>query len=172
MGTARIYLWPGDETDTSAPPAAWATDTSAGTPPTNGLAVPQRFRGFDAAADEALAYQIPLPSNYSSGGALTFRFASAAAVAGNCVWKHAYVIERPGTTDWDGVVYSAVSTSTVATNGTAGVAVSVALTLGVSGAAAGDILHVFLGRDADNAADTLAGDAEYRAPLLFTFTTV
>lgn len=172
MGTARIIQWPGDEADTSAPPAAWATDTSGGSPPTNGLAVPQRFRGFDAGSDEAISLVYLLPSNYASGGTLSFRFASAAATSGNCIWKHAYALERPGTTDWDTIVYGTVSTSTVATSGTAGVAVSVSLTLGVSGAAAGDILHVFLGRDADNVSDTLAGDAEFRAPWLLTFSTV
>jgi len=172
MATTRIYLWPGDETDTSAPPAAWASDTSAGSPPTNGLAVPQRFRGFDAASDEAIALAVPLASNYSSGGAVSFRFASAAATSGNCVWKYAYVLERPGTTDWDGVVYGTVSTSTVATNGTAGVAATVSLTLGVVSAVAGDVLHVFLGRDADNGSDTLVGDAELRAPILVTYTSV
>jgi hypothetical protein len=172
MATGRIIQWPGDETDTSAPPAAWATDTSGGAAPTNGVAVPQRFRGFDAATDESIALTYYLPTNYSSGGALLFRFASAAATSGNCVWKYAYAIERPGTTDQDTIVYGTVSTSTVATNGTAGVAANVSLTLGVSGAVAGDILHVFLGRDADNAADTLAGDAEFRAPWIFTYTTV
>lgn len=172
MASARIFTWPGDETDTSAPPAAWATDTSGGSPPTNGLAVAQRFRGFDAASDEAIALTYQLPSNYSSGGTLSFRFSSAAATSGNCVWKYAYALERPGTTDQDTIVYGTVSTSTVATNGTAGVAANVSLDLGVSGAAVGDILHVFLGRDADNAADTLAGDAELRAPLLLTFNVV
>lgn len=172
MGTGRHLFHPGDEVDTSAPPAAWATDTSGGSPPTNGLAVPVRFRGFDAASDEAIGYTFTLPSNYSSGGTVAFRFSSAAATSGNCVWKHAYALETVGTTDWDGIVYGAVSTSTVATSGTAGVAVAVSLTLGVTGAAAGNILHIFLGRDADNAADTLAGDAEYRASTLLTWTTV
>ncbi len=172
MATARIYQWPGDEIDTSAPPAAWATDTSGGSPPTNGLAAVQRFRGFDAGSDEAIGLVFLLPSNYASGGTLTFRFSSAAATSGNCIWKYAYALERPGTTDWDGVVYGTVSTTTVATHGTAGVATVVTIDLGVSGAAAGDVLHVLFGRDADNASDNLAGDAEFRAPWLLTFTVV
>ena len=172
MGSARVLLWPGDDIDTSAPPAAWATDTSGGTPPSNGLATVTRFRGFDAASDEAIAFNIVLPSNYSSGGTVVFRFSSAAATSGDCVWKYAYALERPGTTDWDGIVYGTVSTSTQTTSATAGVAKSVSLDLGVSSAAAGDILCVFLGRDADNVADTLAGDAEFRAPWSVTWTTV
>ena len=172
MGTARVILTPGDDIDTSAPPAAWATDSSAGTPPSNGLATVTRFRGFDAASDEAIAFNIVLPSNYSSGGTVVFRFASAAATSGNCVWKYAYALERPGTTDWDGIVYGTVSTTTVATSATAGIATSVSVDLGVSGAAAGDILCIFLGRDADNGSDNLAGDAEFRAPWSVSWSTV
>lgn len=172
MGTGRHVFMPGDDIDTAAPPAAWATDTAGGAAPSNGDSAVLRFRGFDATTDESIAYSFPLPTNYSSGGTLVFRFASAAATSGNCVWKYAYALERPGTTDWDGVSYGTVLTSTVATNGTAGVATSVSADLGVTGAAAGDILHIYLGRDANNAADTLAGDAEYRAGSVFTWTTV
>jgi hypothetical protein len=172
MATARVFQYPGQEIDTSAPPAAWATDTSGGSPPTNGLAVVKRFRGFDAASDEAIGFTLWLPSNYSSGGTLLFRFSSAAATSGNCVWKHAYGISRPGTTDYDGEVYGTVGTTTVATHATAGVEKTVSVDLGVTGAAAGDVLRVFFGRDADNVADTLAGDAEFHAPWQFTFSVV
>ena len=174
MATARIFQWFGDESDPAAnAPAAVASEASGAAAPSNGHQLRRRIRAFDGATDEAIFLIYLLPSNYSSGGTLTFRFSSN-ATSGNVIWKTAYALSTPGTTDFDGLAFGTVTAaSAVATSGTAGVETTKAIDLGVTGATAGQILYVYLGRDADNASDTVdATDVELCEPWLLTFTTV
>jgi hypothetical protein len=172
-GTARIYQWFGDESDPATnPPAAVAAEASGAAAPTNGQQLRRRIRGFDAGTDEGIFLVFVLPSNYSSGGTLTFQW-SANATSGDVIWKTAYALATFGTTDFDGVAFGTVTAASAQTaSGTAGVEVSKTIDLGVTGATAGQRLYVYLGRDADNIADTMTGDAELVEPWLFTFTTV
>lgn len=174
MATARIFVFFGDETDPATnAPAAVASEASGAAAPTNGQQLRRRFRGFDSATDEGIFLTFLLPSNYSSGGTLTFRHSSN-ATSGNIIWKTGYALSTPGTTDFDGVAIGTVTAAAAsATNATAGVETSVSIDLGVTGATAGQILYVYLGRDADNASDTVnANDAELCEPLLLTFNVV
>lgn len=174
MATARIFQWFGDESDpASNAPAAVASEASGAAAPSNGHQLRRRIRGFDSATDEAIFLVFLLPSNYSSGGTLTFRFSSN-ATSGNVIWKTAYALSTLGTTDFDGIAFGTVTASAAqATPGTAGVEKSVSIDLGVSGAVAGQVLYVYLGRDADNASDTVnANDAELCEPWLLTFDVV
>lgn len=172
-GTARIYQWFGDETDpASNAPALVASEASGAAAPTNGHQLRRRYRGFDSTTDEAIFLTFVFPSNYVSGGTLTFRY-STNATSGDVVWKHAYALTTPGTTDFDGVAFGTVTAAAADTvPGTAGVEKTVTLDLGITGAQAGQVLYVYLGRDADAAGDTMTGnDAELCEPWLLTFTT-
>lgn len=174
MGTARIFQWFGDESDpASNAPAAVASEASGASAPTNGQQLRRRIRGFDSATDEGVFLIYTLPANYSSGGTLSFRYSSN-ATTGNVIWKTGWALATPGTTDFDGVAIGTVTAATAnAVPGTAGVEKTVSIDLGVTGATVGDVLYVYLGRDADNASDTVnANDAELCEPWLLTFTTV
>lgn len=173
MGTARVLQWFGDETDPASNAAvAVASEASGGAAPTNGQQLRRRIRTYDGATDQGLFFTVLLPSNYVSGGALTIRWSSN-ATSGNVVWKTAYALSTPGTTDFDAVVFGTVSTASAqATSGTAGVETSKTIDLGVSGAVAGQVLYIYLGRDADSATDTMsANTAELCEPWLISFTT-
>lgn len=174
MGSAVIHGWFGDETDPATnAPAAVASEASGAAAPTNGQQLRRRIRGFDSATDEGLFFIYRLPSNYSSGGTLSFRWSSN-ATSGNVIWKTAYALATPGTTDFDGIAFGTVTAASAqATSGTAGVEVDKSIDLGITGAVAGQTLYVYLGRDADNASDTVnANDAELCEPWLLSFTTV
>jgi hypothetical protein len=110
-----------------------------------------------------------LPSNYASGGTLTFRY-STDATSGNVVWKTGFAVSTPGTTDFDGVAIGTVTAVAAdAVPSTAGVEKSVAVDLGVTGATAGSVLYVYLGRDADNASDTVnSNDVELCEPWILS----
>lgn len=172
-GTARLYQWFGDETDPATnAPAAVASEASGAAAPTNGQQLRRRFRGFDSTTDEGIFLTFVLPSNYVSGGTLTFRYSSN-ATTGNVVWKTAYALSTPGTTDFDGVAFGTVTALAAnAVPATAGVEKTVTIDLGITGAQAGQVLYVYLARDADAAGDTMTGnDAELCEPWMLTFTT-
>lgn len=163
MGTAKFYLWPGDEffpSTNAAGGGAWSTENSGASAPTNGPILPREFLPFDASTDEGVFWLFRIPANYASGGTLAFDWTSN-ATTGNVIWKTAYALSTPGATDFDGLALGTVTPATAsATQGTAGVEKPQAIDLGITGAVAGQKLYVYLGRDADNVADTMSGDAE------------
>ncbi len=174
-GTARVYFRWGDEIDpaTNAPDtAATGTEASGAAAPTNGQQLRRKFRGFDSATDEGTFFVHVLPSNYVSGGSLTFDWSSN-ATSGNVIWKTGYALSTQGTTDFDGLAIGTVTAASAqACSATAGVEVTKTIDLGVTGATAGQKIYIYLGRDADNASDTVnANDAELAQPILFTYTT-
>jgi hypothetical protein len=173
MPTAKIYQWFGDESDpASNAPAAVASEASGAAAPSNGHQLRRRIRGFDAGTDEGTFLVFVLPTNYSSGGTLAFRYSSN-ATSGNVVWKTGYALATPGTTDFDGVAIGTVTAaSPAAVPGTAGVEANVSIDLGVTGATAGQTLYVYLGRDADHASDTATGDAEWAEPWYLSISVV
>lgn len=176
MASARIYQWAGDEqfpATNAAGGGTWTTEASGAAAPTNGQQLRRRFLPYDPTTDEGAFFIYTLPSNYSSGGTLSFRWSSN-ATSGNVIWKTAYALETVGTTDFDGVAFGTVTAAAAsAANATAGVATSVSIDLGVTGATAGQVLYIYLGRDADNASDTVnANDAEFLEPWLLTFNVV
>lgn len=175
MGTAKFYLWPGDEffpSTNAAGGGAWSTENSGASAPTNGQILPRKFLPFDASTDEGVFWLFRLPANYASGGTLTFDWSSN-ATTGNVVWKSAYVLSTPGTTDFDGLALGTVTAgSASATHGTAGVEKTQTIDLGVTGATVGQKLYVYLGRDADNASDTMSGDAELSVGFFLSIETI
>jgi hypothetical protein len=173
MGSARHYGHFGDEVDpASNAPAAVVSEASGAAAPSNGQQLRRRFRGFDQTTDEGIFLTFVLPSNYSSGGTLTFRY-STSVTSGNVVWKTGYALSTPGTTDFDGVAIGTITPATAsAVPASAGIEKSVSIDLGMTGATVGQVLYVYLGRDADHASDTAAADAELCEPWILTHTTV
>lgn len=177
MGTARIFGNFGDETDpASNAPAAVASTASSASAPTNGQQLRFRSRDFDQSTDEGLFLYFLLPSNYSSGGTLTFSWLTT-ATTGAVVWKTGFVVVHPSSegspTDLDAAAIGTVTAQAAATvPGTAGQVKVSAFDLGVTGAHAGDTLVVYLGRDADDASDTLAADCKLLEPWLLSVDTV
>lgn len=177
MGTGRILQYFGDEIAPSTnPPGAVSSADSSATAPTNGAKVARRWRPFDPTTDQTMQLNYLLPSNYSSGGSITFEW-SVGTNTGNVVWKYAYcLIHKSGEgspTVITSTVFGTVGTTTVAAAATNDLAKATTIDLGVTGAHAGDTLAVMLGRDADNAADTInAFSIAFIEPWLFTYTTV
>lgn len=174
MGTGRIYQWFGDETEPAANPfTAAAATSSAGAAPTNGVALRLRARTVDAATDQTIQLMFALPSNYASGGTLSFKFSGVSS--GNVIWKTAYALIHPASeatpTAWSAASFGTVSTTTAAAASNTGYMKEVSIDLGVTGAHGGDLLAVLLGRDADNVSDTAAA-CSFLEPWLLTYTTV
>lgn len=177
MATGRLFQAFGAESDPAAnAPSTAAATASSGSAPTNGSQLRFRTRDFDPTTDETLHLAFWLPSNYSTGGTLNISWLTA-ATSGNVVWKTAWVLIHPSSegtpTDLDAASFGTVTAQTAAaTPGTAGYVKQSALDLAVTGAHAGDLLRVMLGRDADNASDTCANDARLVEPWYLSFTTV
>lgn len=177
MPTGVVYQWFGDETDPAAnAPATVAATASSGSAPANGQQLRFRSRDFDASTDEGVFFHATLPTSYSSGGTLNISWLTT-ATANDVVWKTAWVVVHPSSeaspTDFDAAVFGTVTAaSAVTVPGTAGYVKQQSITLGVTGAHAGDHLVVYLGRDADNVADTCTADVKLLEPWSISFATV
>jgi hypothetical protein len=139
----------------------------AGLPPTSGFASLDVRNGhvvldFDAAADESALFGAILPAHYG-GGDLTveLHWTSTSATSGNVRWLAA--AEKTTGTDIDADGFGSASAATAAAPTSAGALIKSTLTVSAANAgnpAAGDALRLKVTRDADHAADTMAGDAE------------
>lgn len=119
---------------------------------------------YDAAADENGVFTDVLPRAYAGGG-LTVRlwWLATSATTGDVKWN--VQIERMDTgTDLDADSFAAAQTATTTTSATSGAPVStdVAFTSGaqMDSLAAGESFRLKVTRDANDAADTMTGDAE------------
>lgn len=171
MSTGRIFQWFGEETDPSTNPAvALANEASGASAPTNGSILRRRIRTFDQATDQTAHLWFPLPANYISGGTLNFEYTTN-ATTGNVIFKTAYALMVPGTTDFDTLAFGTVTSAAAnAVPASAGVAKAVSIDLGVTGAVANSLLAVMFGRDADNAADTVnSNTVEWMEPWYLSY---
>src|SRR6266702_3722427 len=169
MATGTILLWPGaislpDGTSGNAFCQA-QVEKSTGTAPTNGPSLFFTELLFDAATDEHCFFTFTLPSDYSSGGIININWKRASlTTAVNVVWKAAVAAEVPNSKALNTVA------TTTACSTTSQALVTTAITLTMDSAAVGDMVTVMLGRDADNASDTLTVDAQV-TDVNFTYTT-
>jgi len=122
---------------------------------------------FDAGADEAAVFTGLLPRTYAGGG-LTVRlhWMATSAVAGDVKWNAQ--VERDDTgTDLDADSFAAAQTTTTTTGATSGApnVTQITFTDGaqMDSLAVGEPFRLKITRDADDAADTMAGDAELLA---------
>jgi hypothetical protein len=117
---------------------------------------------FDAGTDEYAFFVGALPASYAGGGlTVDIYWTATSATSGNCMWEAA--IERY-TTDLDSDSFATAQATTSATSGTSGIITKTTITL-TSGAqmdslAAGEAFRLQIMRNANNAADTMTGDAE------------
>lgn len=119
---------------------------------------------FDAASDEAAVFRGVLPSNYAGGGAtVDVYWMATSATTGDVVWTAAWEENDPNNVDLDADSFGTASTVTTTTDGTSGQVVESTLTIthaNMGSPAAGDPFRLKITRNADDAADTMTGDAE------------
>ena len=115
---------------------------------------------FDATTDESAIFLGIIPEAASLGSGLKIRLAwtATAATSGACVWDAS--LERM-TTDIDTDSFDTAASVTATTNGTSGVPNYSEITLTtIDSVIAGDGFRLKINRDANNASDTMTGDAE------------
>jgi hypothetical protein len=115
---------------------------------------------FDAATDESAIFLGIMPEAASLGSGLKIRliWTATTATSGACVWDAS--LERM-TTDIDTDSFDTAASVTTTTNGTSGVPNYSEITLTtIDSVTAGDGFRLKINRDANNASDTMTGDAE------------
>jgi len=161
MATGTILLWPGEVTlpdGTSGNVFAQAQIfKSTGTAPTNGPVLFGTELLFDGTTDEHVFFAFGMPQDYASGGTLYINWKRASGTgAADVVWKGAVAAVTPGGTEVPNTkALNTVATTTTNAGTTSQALQQTTITLTMDSAAARDSVWVMLGRDADNAADTL-----------------
>jgi hypothetical protein len=175
MGTAYANVALKAPYDTSGSvnnPATPEKIISSGTQPTNGPKVTFWQWLFDQSTDEHVCFDFFIPTNWASGATLTLKM-GAKVTTGNVVIKHGSCPLTNDSTDSDAAVYGTItSEAAIAVPATtAGRVKDVTLTLSTTGWAAGRWVQVTIGRDANHASDTAAGDMFLLATALLSYTT-
>jgi hypothetical protein len=120
---------------------------------------------FDAAADEAIQWQLPKLPNYGSGN-LTIKLLwyGDTATSGDVVWcaQTASITPDTDSQDAETKTYGTMNTVTDSHIGTTAQRIhTCSITLSnLDSLAAGDVTWLKVYRDADNGSDTMAGDAQ------------
>ncbi len=115
---------------------------------------------FDATTDESAVFLSVIPEAASLGSGLKIRLAwtATAATSGACVWDAS--LERLNT-DIDSDSFDTIASVTTTTSATSGIPNSSEITLTtIDSVTAGDGFRLKITRDANNASDTMTGDAE------------
>jgi hypothetical protein len=115
---------------------------------------------FDDATDESALFLgiIPEAASLASGLKIRLIWTAATATSGDCVWDAS--LERM-TTDIDTDSFDTIASITATTNATSGVPNYSEITLTtIDSVTAGDGFRLKINRDANNASDTMTGDAE------------
>jgi hypothetical protein len=115
---------------------------------------------YDDATDESLFFMGIIPEAASLGSGLKIRlhWMATTATSGNVVWDVS--LERM-TTDLDSDSFDTIASGTAAANGTSGILTVTEITLTtIDSVTAGDAFRLKVTRDANNASDTMTGDAE------------
>lgn len=120
---------------------------------------------FDDSTDEAAVFRGILPRNYGGGGITVYlHWAATSATTGNCIWDVSFERIGEGQQDIDADGFAAVQSVTATAPGTSGHLdiASIAFTDGgqMDSVAVGEGFRLKVNRDANNASDTMTGDAE------------
>jgi hypothetical protein len=116
---------------------------------------------FDAATDESAVFVgvISEAADLTSGLIVRLSWAATSATSGDCVWDVAF--EKTTGHDINADGYDTIQSATTTTSGTSGVVNTTAITITtIDSLAANDCFRLKVTRDADNASDTMTGDAE------------
>lgn len=120
---------------------------------------------FDAAADEFLDFRGIMPQHYDGGG-LTCRiwWGASTATTGNVIWDMAFRSIEDDAEDIDAAHTYTVNSVTDAAPSASGEYTAAVITFtdgaDMDSVGAGDPFVLRISRDANNASDTMAGDAE------------
>ena len=175
MPTGYIVLFPGgyapDGTGTGNNQAALSLEVSAAAQTTNTPKATFPKLLFDGATDEHWLFSFLIPGNYASGGTLRGKIKFTSATSGDAIMKAGQVTTVDGSTDDDALAFAAVDLSaSITAPGTQGQVVEFTITLTTTNIAANRKCVLFIGRDPDNASDTIASDLELLA-LTFEYVT-
>lgn len=158
---------PTDGTGTGNNPAQASPIVSAASAtPANGPKVTTICWAFDPTTDEHVTWTYRMPQNYASGGTMYLGSAPAngQGAAAETIWKASLAALTPGASEvliTKGFAAPATG-SAIYNNLASGVVVETSIDLtGVplNSVAAGDLVILFVGRDADHTMDDAAGDA-------------
>ena len=173
MATAYIQLFPGgfapDGSGTGNNTAALSYEVSTGTQTTNTPKVSRMKLLLDPTTDEHWMFQFKMPGDYSSGGTLRGQIGVGAVSPGDVIMK-AGISESTGNRTDDVFLAGDVS-SAIAMPATANQGTEFTIPLTVTSIAANDEIVVFIGRDADNASDTVNADDVELTSLNLEYTT-
>lgn len=164
MATSRLILpvpapFVPDGSGSGNAPAGWEKIVSPTAQTTNTPKLTYYHNLFDPATDEHVMWTFQLPGDYASGGTVRLLWGSK-VTTGDVLWKAGIEIADPSSTDIDAATYNAADTAAASTvPGTVGQYKETTIALTMTGATAGDWVGLFVGRDADAAGDTAAGDA-------------
>ena len=175
MATGYIFLFPGgvatDGSGTGNNTAALSYEVSAATQTTNTPKVTQLKLLFDGATDEHWMFSFLIAGDYSSGGTLRGEVKFTSATTGNAIMKGGQVTTVTDSTDDDALTFAAGDVSAaVAADATQGQTTPFTIALTTTSMLANDKCVVFIGRDPDNASDTITTDLELLA-LTLEYTT-
>lgn len=175
MAIDYIQLFPGgfapDGSGSGNDAAALSYEVSGAAQTTNTPKTTQLKLLFDGATDEHWEFQFALPGNWSSGGTLRGKAKFTSATSGNAIMKAGVAFTTDGSTDDDSLVFAAADVSaSVAAPATQGQTVEFTIALTMTGAAVNRKCVVFVGRDPDNASDTVTTDLELLS-LVLEYTT-
>ena len=126
---------------------------------------------FDDTTDEYVVFRDVLPNAYDNSG-LTVKliWVAATATSGNVVWNVAFERINDEGFDIDADGFATAQSATAAAPSTSGYAqyTSITFTDGaqMDSLAAGELFRIKVLRDADNASDTMTGDAELMAVII------
>lgn len=122
------------------------------------------YLAFDAANDETCYWSFIAPQGLTGTVTVVITYRMASATSGNIIWQAALEAITDGdATDTDAAssIGTQNSSATTAVPGTAGYIDQVSITMtNADSIAAGDYCRLAINRDANNASDTAAGDAQ------------
>lgn len=172
MSIGYILLFPGglapDGSGSGNNTAGLNYTVSTGAQTTNTPKVSHFSLLFDPTTDEHWMFHFQMPGDYASGGTLRGKIRSA-ATSGNVIMK-AGISESTGDVTND-VFLAADLSSAIAISGTANQEVEFTIALTMTNVAANDNVVIFIGRDADNASDTVNSNDVELDVLSFEYTT-
>lgn len=111
---------------------------------------------FDGTTDEHWMFSLLIPGDYSSGGTIRGEGKATSATTGNVIMKAGQVTSVDASSDDDALAFAAGDLSAaIAAPGVQGQTVPFTITLTTTNMAANRQCRIFVGRDADNASDTM-----------------